>query len=92
MANPGDLDTSFDGNGKKAINFGGTDAARVVLVQPNGRIVVAGGGAAAGSFCVARLSSRLPARSAATSGLRQQMSRSAGKSSDSISARLCSSN
>jgi uncharacterized delta-60 repeat protein len=55
MANPGDLDTSFDGNGKKAINFGGTDAARVVLVQPNGRIVVAGGGAAAGSFCVARL-------------------------------------
>jgi hypothetical protein len=37
-------------------------------------------------------SSRLPARSAATSGLRQQMSRSAGKSSDSISARLCSSN
>jgi hypothetical protein len=55
MANPGDLDMSFDGNGKKAINFGGTDAARVVLVQPNGRIVVAGGGAAAGSFCVARL-------------------------------------
>jgi hypothetical protein len=37
-------------------------------------------------------SSRLPARSAATSGLRQQMSRSPGKSSDSISARLCSSN
>lgn len=55
MANPGDLDTSFAGNGKKAINFGGTDAARVVLVQPNGRIVVAGGGAAAHSFCVARL-------------------------------------
>jgi hypothetical protein len=38
------------------------------------------------------MSSRLPARSAATSGLRQQMSRSPGKSSDSISARLCSSN
>jgi hypothetical protein len=38
MANPGDLDTSFDGNGKKAINFGGTDAARVVLVQPNATI------------------------------------------------------
>ena len=55
MANPGDLDTSFAGNGKKAINFGGTDAARVVLVQPNGRIVVAGGGAAADCFCVARL-------------------------------------
>lgn len=55
MANPGDLDTSFAASGKKAINFGGTDAARVVLVQPNGRIVVAGGGAAAVSFCVARL-------------------------------------
>ena len=55
MANPGELDASFAGDGKKAINFGGTDAARVVLVQPNGRIVVAGGGAAAVSFCVARL-------------------------------------
>jgi uncharacterized delta-60 repeat protein len=55
MANPGDLDTSFAGNGKKAISFGGSDAAGVVLVQPNGRIVVAGGGAAAHSFCVARL-------------------------------------
>ena len=55
MANPGDLDTSFDGNGKKAITFGGIDTARVVLVQSNGRIVVAGGGAAARSFCVARL-------------------------------------
>jgi uncharacterized delta-60 repeat protein len=55
MAHPGDLDTSFSGNGKQAINFGGTDAARVVLVQPNGRIVVAGGGGPAVSFCVARL-------------------------------------
>jgi uncharacterized delta-60 repeat protein len=55
MAKPGDLDTSFAGTGKKPINFGGTDEARVVLVQPNGRIVVAGGGTAANSFCVARL-------------------------------------
>jgi uncharacterized delta-60 repeat protein len=55
MANAGALDTSFSGNGKRAINFGGTDIARVVLVQPNGRIVVAGGGAASDSFCVARL-------------------------------------
>ncbi len=38
-----------------AINFGGTDAARAVLVQPDGRIVLAGDGAAASSFCVARL-------------------------------------
>jgi uncharacterized delta-60 repeat protein len=55
MANPGDLDTSFGGGGKKTINFGGTDDPRVVLVQPNGRIIVAGGGAAASSFCVVRL-------------------------------------
>ena len=56
MAIPGDLDTSFSGDGRKTINFGGTDAARVVLVQPNGRIVVAGGGgSAAASFCVVRL-------------------------------------
>jgi uncharacterized delta-60 repeat protein len=51
----GDLDTSFDGNGKKAISFGGTDEARIVLVQADGRIVVAGGGSAGNSFCVARL-------------------------------------
>lgn len=57
MANAGALDTSFDGDGKKTISFGGSDVARVVLVQPNGRIVVAGGGAASNSFCVARLRS-----------------------------------
>lgn len=55
MAAPGDLDPSFDGNGKKTINFGGIDSANAVLVQSNGRIVVAGDGAAANSFCVARL-------------------------------------
>ena len=57
MASPGDLDTSFSGDGKKTISFGGVDIANVVLVQPNGRIVVAGGGAAADRFCVARLRS-----------------------------------
>jgi uncharacterized delta-60 repeat protein len=55
MAPPGDLDTSFSGNGKAAINFGGIDVPHAVLVQRNGRIVVAGGGGAASSFCVARL-------------------------------------
>jgi uncharacterized delta-60 repeat protein len=54
MANPGALDTSFGSGGKKTVNFGGTDAARVVLVQSNGRIVLAGGGGG-GSFCVVRL-------------------------------------
>jgi uncharacterized delta-60 repeat protein len=57
MANPGALDTSFDGNGKKTFTFGGSDSAEAVLVQPNGRIVVAGGGATANSFCVGRLRS-----------------------------------
>ena len=51
----GDLDASFAGNGKKRISFGGTDVARVVLVQPNGRIVVAGGDLSAPAFRVARL-------------------------------------
>jgi uncharacterized delta-60 repeat protein len=57
VASAGTLDTSFSGDGKKTINFGGVDAARAVLVQSDGRIVVAGGGTAAGSFCVARLRS-----------------------------------
>jgi uncharacterized delta-60 repeat protein len=52
---PGELDTSFAGNGKKTINFGGTDAAEAVLVQPDGRILLSGGGGAASSFCAARL-------------------------------------
>jgi uncharacterized delta-60 repeat protein len=55
MANPGGLDTSFGSGGKKTVNFGGTGAARAVIVQPNGRIVVAGGGGPASSFCVVRL-------------------------------------
>jgi uncharacterized delta-60 repeat protein len=55
MAHPGDLDTSFGSSGKKTINFGGTDAAQAVLVQPNGRVVAAGGGGPASSFCVVRL-------------------------------------
>jgi uncharacterized delta-60 repeat protein len=55
MANPGDLDTTFGSGGKKTVNFGGTDIPHAVVVQPNGRIVVAGGGGPASSFCVVRL-------------------------------------
>jgi uncharacterized delta-60 repeat protein len=51
----GDLDPSFSASGLRVINFGGTDAAHAVLVQSDGRIVLAGGGAPASSFCVARL-------------------------------------
>ena len=57
MAHPGDLDTTFGSGGKKTVNFGGTDAAQAVLVQPNGRVVAAGGGGPASSFCVVRLRS-----------------------------------
>jgi uncharacterized delta-60 repeat protein len=57
MASPGDLDATFGSGGKKTVNFGGTDAARAVLVQPNGRVVVAGGGGPTSSFCVVRLRS-----------------------------------
>ena len=59
MAGPGDLDTSFAGTGRRAIEFGGVDAAHAVLVQPNGRIVVAGVGGELdhGRFCLARLRS-----------------------------------
>ncbi len=70
MASPGDLDTSFAGTGKKRINFGGTDIAHAVFVQPNGRIVVAGGGGPTSSFCVARLRSN---------GLLDKTFRSSGK-------------
>src|SRR3954464_13642380 len=57
MAHPGDLDTTFGSGGKKTVNFGGTDAARAVLVQPNGRVVSDSGGGPASSFCVVRLRS-----------------------------------
>src|SRR4051795_1749382 len=57
MAHPGDLDTSFGSGGGKTVNFGGIDAAKAVLVQPNGRVIAAGGGAPASSFCVVRLRS-----------------------------------
>jgi uncharacterized delta-60 repeat protein len=55
MANPGDLDTTFGNGGRKTVNFGGTDVPRAIVVQPNGRIVVAGGGGPTSSFCVVRL-------------------------------------
>jgi len=38
----GTLDTTFDVDGKRTTNFGGTDAAYAVAIQPNGKIVVAG--------------------------------------------------
>lgn len=41
---PGSLDTTFDGDGKALVNFGTTGAsAQAVAVQPDGKIVAAGG-------------------------------------------------
>jgi uncharacterized delta-60 repeat protein len=52
---PGDLDSSFSGDGRRAIDFGGMDEAHAVVVRPRGRIIVAGGGGPTPSFCVATL-------------------------------------
>jgi uncharacterized delta-60 repeat protein len=54
-ADAGDLDSSFDGDGKRTLSYGGKDAARAVLVQPDGKIVVAGSGGAGQDFTVSRL-------------------------------------
>jgi uncharacterized delta-60 repeat protein len=57
MATPGDLDTSFSGDGKRVIGFGGNDAAWAVVVASQSRILVAGVGGPTPSFCIARLRS-----------------------------------
>jgi uncharacterized delta-60 repeat protein len=51
----GDLDPTFEGDGKRIVSFGGADDAQQVLVQPDGKIVVAGYGGPEGDFAVARL-------------------------------------
>lgn len=57
LAAPGDLDRSFDGDGRLLIDFNasGNDAAFDVVAQPDGKIVVAGSGGSGGDFTVARL-------------------------------------
>jgi len=57
MVSPGDLDTSFSGDGKRVIGLGGTDVARAVVVASQSRILVAGRGGLTPSFCIARLRS-----------------------------------
>ena len=46
LAAPGDLDNSFDGDGRTTLDFGGVDAARDVFRQPDGKIVLVGDGRA----------------------------------------------
>jgi uncharacterized delta-60 repeat protein len=54
-AAPGDLDPSFDGDGKTTFGYGGSDAARAVVVQPDGKIVLVGTGDANVDFVITRL-------------------------------------
>ena len=51
----GDPDPTFDGDGELVVSFGGTDHAQAVLVQPDGKLVVAGYGGPDQDFAVARL-------------------------------------
>jgi uncharacterized delta-60 repeat protein len=51
----GSLDTSFSGDGRQTINFGGDfDQANGVAIQGDGRIVAVGVGGDAGDFALAR--------------------------------------
>jgi uncharacterized delta-60 repeat protein len=52
----GTQDMTFNNNsGERLINFGGTDSANAVAIQPDGKIVVAGTGGPTSDFCYARL-------------------------------------
>src|SRR5690606_21251244 len=55
LANGSGLDASFDADGKVTIDLGGTDEAHGVVVQPDGKIVVAGSTSSNNDFAVARL-------------------------------------
>jgi uncharacterized delta-60 repeat protein len=55
LAAPADLDTTFSGDGKQTVNFGGTDSALAVAVTPDGKIVVAGSGGGGNDMVVTRL-------------------------------------
>ena len=48
-------DRTFNGTGERTIDLGGGDSVHSVLVQPNGKIVLAGSGAAGEDFVVTRL-------------------------------------
>lgn len=53
LAAPGDLDSTFAGDGSAVLDFGGINSGRAVALQPDGKIVVAG--RAGDGYGVARL-------------------------------------
>jgi uncharacterized delta-60 repeat protein len=57
LTSTGALDSSFGSGGRAFVDFGGTEAANGVALQPDGRVVLAGTTSAqgAGDFAVARL-------------------------------------
>ena len=59
IATPGDLDPSFGDGGKVVTDFGGVDVATAVVIQPDGKLVVAGRTDAGGNatFALARYNS-----------------------------------
>lgn len=56
-AQDGSLDLSFDSDGKVTTDFGDIDGGYDVVLQPDGKIIVAGTGAAGGAFALARYNS-----------------------------------
>jgi uncharacterized delta-60 repeat protein len=51
----GDLDPTFDGDGKKTFGFGSVDVAQALLVQPDGKIVVVAYATANSDIVITRL-------------------------------------
>ena len=53
----GTPDSTFSGDGRQTVDFGGADIANAVAIQPDGKIVIAGQGGGGNDMAVARLTS-----------------------------------
>ena len=54
LAAPGDIDPSFSGDGRVTTDFGGSDVARDVAIQPDGKVIAVGQGSRYGVIAMAR--------------------------------------